>query len=471
MSAKQMTEQEAGALYDQGKEAVVAWMLAMDQRVRALEARLGQNSNNSSKPPSTDPDDKKLKPMSLRGKSGKKPGGQQGHPGATLKQVDNPDHVQEHRPDACPHCQAELQEAETLTYTARQVFEMPEPKVQVTEHRAFKVVCPCCQAKVQADFPSGVNQPVQYGPRILGFGVYLHADHLIPLFRSALIVQRLTGALFNSSTLHNAMKVAYQGLEVFEEQAQQALSQESILHVDETSSRVAGTRYWFHVRCTSQLTYLFCHKQRGGEAVKDLLAYRGRLVSDFFSNYVTIDCKHQFCMAHICRELVGVFEQTGQVWAKELKEHLEKCLAACHRARQRGSPKLWSARKLSLEFERLVGLGSLAHPTPVTDSGKKKPRRTKARALVDRLRNYRDECLAFLFDLSVPFTNNQAERDVRMLKVKGKVSGCFRRLEGAVRFCRVRSYLQTCGKQGLDRLDCLRSIFAGEPVMPSFKNA
>jgi transposase len=471
MPARQMTEQEARGLYQQGEDTVVAWMLAMDQRVRALEARQAQNSRNSSKPPSTDPDDKKLKPMSLRGKSGKKPGGQKGHPGATLKQVDNPDHIQEHRPDACPHCRAELQEAETLTYMARQVFEMPEPKVQVTEHRALKVVCPCCQAKVQAHFPSGVNQPVQYGPRILGFGVYLHADHLIPLFRSALIVQRLTGALFNSSTLHTAMKVAYQGLEVFEEQAQQALSQEAILHVDETSSRVAGTRYWFHVRCTSHLTYLFCHAKRGGEAVKDLLAYRGRLVSDFFSNYVTLDCKHQFCMAHICRELVGVFEQTGQVWAKELKEHLEKCLAACHRARQRGSPKLWSARKLSLEFERLVGLGSLAHPAPVADSGKKKPRRSKARALVDRLRDYRDECLAFLFDLSVPFTNNQAERDVRMLKVKGKVSGCFRRLEGAVRFCRVRSYLQTCGKQGLDRLDCLRSIFAGEPIMPSFKTA
>jgi transposase len=466
-----MTEQEAEALYDQGKEAVVAWMLAMDQRVRALEARQAQNSRNSSKPPSTDPDDKKLKPMSLRGKSGKKPGGQKGHPGATLKQVDNPDHVREHRPDTCPHCQAELNEAETLTYTARQVFEMPEPKVQVTEHRALKVICPCCQAKVQADFPSGVNQPVQYGPRILGFGVYLHADHLIPLFRSALIVQRLTGALFNSSTLHNAMKVAYQGLEVFEEQVQQALSQEAILHVDETSSRVAGTRYWFHVRCTSHLTYLFCHAKRGGEAVEDLLAYRGRLVSDFFSNYVTLDCKHQFCMAHICRELVGVFEQTGQVWAKELKEHLEKCLAACHRARERGSPKLWSARKLSLEFKRLVELGSLAHPPPVPSSSKKKPRRSKARALVDRLRDYRDECLGFLFDLSIPFTNNQAERDVRMLKVKGKVSGCFRRLEGAVRFCRVRSYLQTCGKQGLDRLDCLRSLFAGAPIMPAFDPA
>lgn len=473
-----MTEQEARGLYQQGEDATVAWMLATDQRLRALEektkaleARLAQNSRNSSKPPSTDPDDKKLKPMSLRGKSGKKPGGQTGHPGATLKQVDNPDHLQEHRPDTCPHCQADLQEAETLHYTARQVFEMPEPKVHVTEHRALKVICPCCQAKVQADFPQGVNQPVQYGPRILGFGIYLHADHLIPLFRSALIVQRLTGALFNSGTLHTAMTVAYQGLEVFEEQAKQALSQVKVKHVDETSWRVAGERYWFHVRCTSHLTYLFCHTKRGGEAIKDLLSYQGRLVSDFLSNYVTLACEHQFCMAHVCRELVGVFEQTGKEWATELKEHLEKCNAACHRARERGSPNLWNARVLALEFDRLVELGSLAHPPPLPVSGKRKPRRSKARALVDRLRDYRDQCLAFLFDLSVPFTNNQAERDIRMLKVKGKISGCFRRVEGAVRFCRVRSYLQTCGKQGMDRLDCLRSIFAGQPVMPSFKTA
>lgn len=484
MPAKPMTEQEARGLYQQGEEAVVACLLAMDQRLRALEetvkaleARLAQNSRNSSKPPSTDPDDKKLKPMSLRKNTGKKPGGQKGHPGATLKQVDNPDEVQEHRPDTCPHCQADLKEAEALTYTARQVFEMPEPKVQVTEHRALKVVCPCCQAKVQADFPSGVNQPVQYGPRILGFGVYLHADHLIPLVRSALIVQRLTGAPFCSGTLHHAMTVAYQGLEVFEEQVKQTLSQESLVHVDETSSRVAGGRYWFHVRCTSHLTYLFCHLQRGGEAIKDLLSYRGLLVSDFLSNYVTLGCSHQFCMAHICRELVGVFEQTGKAWASELKEHLELCNAACHRARERhcardrGSPKLWNARALALEFDRLVELGSLAHPAPTPVLGKRKPRRSKARALVDRLRDYRDECVGFLFDLSVPFTNNQAERDVRMLKVKGKVSGCFRRVEGAIRFCRVRSYLQTCGKQGMDRLDCLRSIFAGQPIMPSFKTA
>lgn len=477
MLAKKMTEQQARKLYRQGEDTAVAWILETDQRldtleqtVKALQARLAQNSKNSSKPPSSDAPPDKPDPKSLRKTTGRKPGGQRGHPGATLKQVDNPDEIIPHRPDVCPDCQADLQEAQIVDYSVRQVFEMPEPKVQVTEHRALIVVCPCCRARVQAAFPQGVNQPVQYGPRILGFGTYLHADHLVPFFRAALIVQRLTGAPFSAGTLHSAMKIAFEGLEGFEEHVKKALNQAKNLHADETSARVSGRRYWFHTRCTSHLTYLFCHTKRGGEAIKDLLTYSGRLVSDFFSNYVTLGCEHQFCMAHICRELVGVHEQTSAVWAAELKEHLELCNAACHRARERGSPKLWNARALAQQFDELVESGSLAHPPPNPVAGKK-VRRSKARALVDRLRDYRDQCLAFLFDLSVPFTNNQAERDIRMLKVKGKISGCFRRVEGAVRFCRIRSYLQTCGKQGLNRLECLRSIFAGEVIMPSLRHA
>lgn len=472
-----MTEQEARGIYHQGEEAVVAWMLAMDQRLRtlenvvkALETRLAQNSKNSSKPPSTDPVENKLPPMSLRKATGKKPGGQKGHRGSTLRQVDQPDLTQEHRPEVCPNCQTDLHDSEPVGYVVRQVFEMPDPKILVTEHRALKVVCACCGNQAQAAFPQGVDQPVQYGPRLLGFATYLHAQHLIPFARASQIVAEITGVAFSPGSLHRALKVAYDGLGDFETQVKEVLSEAPVLHVDETSSRVAGSRYWFHVRSTDRLTYLFCHANRGKAALGDLFSYRGRLVSDFFSNYVTLTCKHQFCMAHICRELVGVFEQTHQEWAKELKEHLEDCNGACHRARERGSPKLWNARLLGVRFDELVAQGSRLNPPPIPERGKR-VRRSKACALLDRLRNYREECLAFLFDLTLPFTNNQAERDIRMLKVKGKISGGFRRLEGAVWFCRTRSYLQTCGKQGLSRLECLRSVFAGETMLPSFHQA
>ena len=477
MVAKKMTEQEARGIYDLGEEAVVAWMLAMDQRfraveetVKALEARLAQNSKNSSKPPSSDPDDTNLKPMSLRRKTGKKPGGQKGHKGQTLRQVNQPDQTQDHRPKTCPNCQADLDQQPSVGYTPRQVFEMPDPKIVVVEHRAHQVVCPCCSQHTQAHFPTGVNQPTQYGPNLLGFASYLHAQHLIPFARCAQIVTEITGAPFSPGSLHTALKLAYERLEDFEEQVKEALSQAPILHVDETSSRVTGKRYWFHVRSTGKLTYLFCHAKRGREAVSDLLGYQGRLVSDFFSNYVTLACLHQFCLAHICRELVGVFEQTGHEWAKCLKEHLEACNAACHRARQRGSSKLWNARTLATQFDELVSEGSRHNPVSIPVPGKR-ARRSKARALIDRLREYRSDCLGFLFDLNVPFTNNQAERDIRMLKVKGKISGGFRRLEGALWFCRTRSYLQTCAKQGLSLLSCLRSVFAGEPILPSFRHA
>jgi transposase len=464
-----MTEEEAGALYDQGREAAIAWMLATDQRLRALETRLGQNSQNSSKPPSTDQPDK-LMPMSLRKKTGKKRGGQPGHPGTTLRQVTDPDQIDCHRPQTCPHCQTDLSEAEVIGYTPRQVFEMPEPKVQVTEHRALEVLCPCCGKQAEAAFPKAVKQPVQYGPRLLGFACYLHLGHLVPYSRVAQVVQEILGVPFSVGTLHTALKTQFERLSPFEEQARAALSEAEILHVDETGGRVCGELSWFHTRCTPKLTYLFCHRKRGGEAVKDLRSYSGRLVSDFYGSYARLGCGHQFCVAHLCRELVGVHEQTGQGWALELKEHLEDCNGACHRARKRGSAKLWNAQALASGFDDLVEEGLRLNPLASLPPGKKRVRRSKARALLDRLYEYREECLGFLFDLSTPFTNNEAERSLRMLKVRGKISGGFRCAVGALWFCRGFGYLQSCAKQGLNRLECLRSVFAGEPILPLLQN-
>lgn len=469
-----MTQQEADALYEQGKDAVTGWMLAMDKRVRAqeerlnaLEARLAQNSKNSSKPPSSDWPNKKNTNRSLRTRTGRKPGGQIGHEGACLHQVEKPHEIQQHRPGTCPHCSSDLTHAPATGYTRRQVLEMPEPKVIVTEHRAMSVACPCCGKAAAGTFPAGVDQPAQYGPRLLGFGLYLHAAHLIPYARAAKIVQDLTDAPFSAGSLHQGMKRAYQRLADFEGQVESALAAAPLKHADETSGRVQEKRHWFHVRCTDKLTHLFVHEKRGKAALADLLHFEGRLVSDFLSNYVSLACLHQFCIAHICRELQGVFEQSGALWASELKQFFESCNAACHRARERGSPRLWNARRLAVEFDALVASGLSVTPG-VAGKGAK---RSKARCLLERLRDYRDDCLAFLFDLSIPFTNNEAERDLRMLKVKGKISGCFRSLEGAHLFCRVRGYLQSCRKQGMDLLVCLRSVFAGDPILPSFQHA
>lgn len=468
-----MTNREARALYQQGEEVTVAYLVEITNRLKAIEARLNLNSQNSSKPPSAD-QKKTNKNRSLRKSSGRKPGAQPGHKGKTLEKVDNPDQIIPHRPEVCLHCQAKLEGVEANGYTARQVFEIPEPKIVVTEHRVFCVTCPCCAKEAKAQFPQGVEQAVQYGPRILGFATYLSADHLVPYARVSKIIQEFTGIAFSQGTLNTALQNAFVGLEDFELRLILALRRVGILHVDETGGWVNKVRYWFHVRCTKTLTYLFCHKNRGKEATNDLLTYTGRLVSDFFASYKDLECLHQFCMAHICRELVGVFEKTGQTWAKDLKEHLEHCNAACHAARERGSSKLWNARILAEEFDGFVSAGIRANPLAPAirnvKTGKFAPAAlSSARALLERLRDYREDCLAFLSDLSVPFTNNEAERGVRMLKVKSKISGCFRTLEGATRFCRLRSYLQTCGKQGLNRLECLCSVFRGKPILPALQ--
>jgi transposase len=469
-----MTREEFAAIYQQGEEATFALFSQLAGRVRSLEEKAVKNSHNSSKPPSSDGLRKPpLAPMpqSLRKPSGKKPGGQKGHQGSTLMTVENPDHIVAHRPEYCIHCQSNLQYAAEITYTRRQTFEMPVPRVLVTEHRVVTVGCPCCGKETTGSFPEGVDHPVQYGPKLLGFATYLHAVHLLPYARCAQIVQDVTGTPFSPGSLNRALKVGADRLGDFEQQIKKAVADVSLLHVDETGGRVAGKLNWFHVRCTDTLCYLFRHAKRGKEAVSDLLTYSGRLVSDFYSNYVTLNCAHQFCGAHLLRDLTYAHSVLEQSWAGSLKTVLEGMVGACHRARERGAKKVSNATGYVRRFDRCVAEGLRQNPLPPKPPGRKRIARGKVRCLLDRLTDYRHEYLGFLFDLSLPFTNNEAERGVRMFKVKGKVSGCFRTEAGADLFCRLRSYTQTCQKQGMHLLDCFRSLFTRTPILPSLQPA
>lgn len=442
-----MTEQQARDLYKKGEDAVVSVLLQLTNI----------NSSNSSKPPSTDGLKKPpLTTMSQRKKTGRKPGGQKGHKGTTLEQSANPDQTHHHHPQACAHCQASLQGASVSATSKRQVFEIPLPKIEVIEHQAHTLCCSCCGKETKAAFPEGVEQPVQYGPNLLSYGVWLHSKHHLPFARCAQILQVSNAISLSASCLHRALIRAYASLEDFESRAKEALAHVPLKHVDETGGRVKGKLHWFHVRCTQSLSWLFVHAKRGKEAVADLLDYKGLLVSDFWSSYVKLPCGHLFCGAHLLRELdyLGTVLKLG--WASELKKLLEKAVSACHRARERGNPVLWNRTALVEKFDTLVAKGLGSQPVG------------KARALLKRLSRFGDQYLTFLFDLTLPFTNNEAERDLRMLKVKLKISGCFRTFEGAEMFCRLRSYVLSCGKQGFDELACLRSVFTGPIVMPSF---
>jgi len=470
-----MTREEFDTLRLQDPEGLFALIQQMLARLAALEEQVAKNSGNSSKPPSSDGLSKlPLKPMpqSLRKKTGKKPGGQKGQTGRTLLPVEEADQVVLYRPDSCPHCQTNLQDAPEVTYTRRQVFEMPQPKVIVTEHRRVSVACPCCGKESGGTFPTGVEHPVQYGPNLLGFATYLSSVHLLPFARCAKIIQDITGTPFGAGSLSHALETAFTRLAPFSEQLNAALQQTDHQHADETGCRVAGKLHWVHVRSTTTLCRLFVHEKRGSDAVGDLASYRGCLMSDFYSSYVRLSCAHQFCGAHLLRELTFVQEVLGQSWAGSLKEVIEQMVSACHDTREQGRIVVEQTGSLVGRFRFLVAEGLASNPLPeLRRTGRGRPGKGKIRCLLERLRDYEDGYLAFLFDLSLPFTNNEAERDLRMVKVKGKISGCFRTVTGASVFCRLRSYVLTCQKQGMALLDCLRSVFIGSPLWPSLNPA
>jgi transposase len=465
-----MTRDEAELLYEQGKEAVVDCLVRFAARLQALEEQVAKNSGNSSKPPSSDGLSKPtLKPMpqSLRKKNGKKPGGQKGHSGKTLLQSESPHQVVLHHPATCSRCHASLNNASPDSYLRRQVFEMPEPTVVVTEHRAFAVGCSHCGTQTAASFPKEVASPTQYGPNLLGFATYLHSVHLLPYARCAQIVNDITGVPFSPASLHRALGSASERLSCFEEQVKVALEQAPVQHTDETGSRVSGKLHWIHVRSTPSLCHLFVHEKRGKEAVSDLLSYGGSLMSDFYTSYVRLSCRHLFCGAHLLRELTFAEEVLKQSWAGSLQALFETMVSSCHAARERGESYVANTPALLTSFDALVAEGLAQNPLPEAMPKKRgRVAKGKARCLLERLRDYRVAYLAFLLDLSLPFTNNEAERDLRMFKVKGKVSGCFRTREGANVFCRLRSYVRTCQKQAMPLLKSIRSLFEGQVNMP-----
>jgi transposase len=473
-----MTREELRAVYRAGEEAVIALVEGMQaqidrltERVQTLEGRLALNSHNSSKPPSTDPPQQRTK--SLREKSGKAPGGQKGHEGHTLTMREDPDTILPHRPSHCGGCGASLEAGAVINVARRQVFELPPLSLEVVEHQAFTLRCPHCQEQTTAAFPDGVTEPVQYGPRFLALGVYLHSYQLLPYARCQELLGDLLDAPLSTGTLCEAAARCALRLERTEEQIKEGLRQASLVHVDESGFSVEGARHWLHVACTESLTHYGWHKTRGQEATEAigiLPHFRGRAVHDHWKPYfLYVFCQHALCNAHHLRELVCVFEQHQQRWAKEMGKLLLSLRRRVERARAGGARSLsppWLERYLK-RYHRLVEEGLALNPPPPEPEGKKgRKKQGKVRSLLLRLKERWRETLCFAYDFAVPFDNNQAERDVRMLKVQQKISGCFRSGEGATQFCRIRSYLSTMRKQGHGMLEALHQAFLGHPLQP-----
>jgi transposase len=452
-------------------------------RIRELEHEIERgataavlDSHNSSMPPSLDPPWKKVKrTRSLRQKSGMKAGGQLGHRGRTLRQVEQPDAVIIHAPEACRACGKSLKRVRATGCVRRQVFDLMNGQMRVTEHRALLACCPRCGAKTAAGFPAGVRAPVQYGPGVLARVCYLHLYQLLPVARTSEAMRDLFGCPVSWATIERASRLSSSKLVRCEQRIKAAVRASAVIGVDETGLRVAGGNGWVHVARTERLTHLAYDARRGKAAMDEvgiLPQFRGTLVRDGYLSYTRFErCRHSLCNAHLLRELVFIEETCPEqkVWTVPLSKLLLKIKAAAAKARANGEAELSeSERRCWLKgYDRLVRRAEKLNPPAAKsrgEPGSKRISQPTPRKLSDRLRRRRDEVLRFMTDLSVPFDNNGSERDLRMVKLQQKTSGCFRTPDGARSFCRVRSYLSTARKQRHSLLRALERALAGKPL-------
>jgi len=477
------SEAEIRAAYREGEDAVVKLfhqtLGKMAEHLQRLEDQIAKNSGNSSKPPSSD--GLKKKPKSLRQRSGKKSGGQPGHTGHTLKAVVTPDHVQIHRVKRCHDCQANLEEVEVQGCEKRQVFDVPPVKVEVTEHQAEIKICPECHQTTVAEFPVGVGQPVQYGERIKAQMVYFHQYHFVPLERTTEILEDLYNQAVSEGTIVEACNETARQVEpVYQLTKTELIHTKDTEHFDETGGRIGGKLWWLHVVCTALLTYYAPHQKRGCEALDAIgifPAFKGKAMHDGYRSYFQYeDVVNVLCNAHHLRDLIFVRDQYQQTWAAEMIKLLLEVKTAVEEAppeQQCLSPTQLIDFETRYDAILEAGLRTCPVLEPAEPLPKKrgKPKQHPVKNLLDHLKVRKTETLAFMVDFKVPFDNNQAERDLRMVKLKQKISGCFRSEGGAEVFCRIRSYISTARKNEQRVLDVLQMALSGSPFVPPILQA
>jgi len=443
--------------------AVVSVLLTL---VELLLMRFGKNSKNSSIPPSQDPNRAKDKKP---GGTGKKPGGQKGREAKTLKPFDNPDEIIQ-----VPVNREDLPKGhtyKTVGHTKRQVVEIIV-KRHVKEYQ-LEIVADENGKRYTAETVDGASRPVQYGRSIKSMLVYMSLYQMIPYGRVQEYFENQIGIPISEGTVFNCNKLAYDQLEEFEKICKTRLQSATCLNADETSINVNGKKIWLHSASNDRWAHFAPHKTRGSEAMDDigiLPHFEGIAVHDHWKAYFTYTkCRHALCNAHHLRELQAMIEaHPDHAWAQKMKDLL--CTINTQTIEAGGALNPQEADHYRSLYQSILKQADTECPPPTPVPGEKKKRgkvpKTKERNLLERLRNFETETLLFMTDPYVPFTNNQAENDIRMTKVHQKISGCFRSMEGAQIFCRVRSYIKTCQKHGLDASSALSALFQGK--LPPF---
>lgn len=463
----------SSSIFDDLPDVAQKYIRDLEQLVRELSGQVAKNSENSSKPPSSDGLAKKPTiPGSQRGSSGRKPGGQPGHPGGTLNRSKNPDKVVIYPVNDCQNCKADLSQQPVLSTLSSQVFDLPKIEIKVTEHCAEQKICPCCKVKNTAKFPPGVSGArVEYGPNVKGLAVFLMHQHLVPARRTQEILRDAFGVGISTGSLMDWAEHGYSELSEFERWVVSQLRAAEVANFDETGMRCEGSLHWLHVAATETLTFYGLHKKRGSEAMIAfgiLPSFTGTAIHDHWDPYFTFEnCKHGLCNSHIFRELKFLYEVTGEAWARDFRKLLKKIHKAVQKAKARCKGALSDAKKTKFcqEYEALLKQGFRLHETdPVVRGKRGRIKQSKGKNLLDRLSQFNSSVLRFMHDFAVPFTNNQGEQDIRMNKVKLKISGCFRSFAGGQIYCRIRGYLSTMRKRGQNALNSCIALFMGQPI-------
>ncbi|MBL0083680.1 MAG: IS66 family transposase [Saprospiraceae bacterium] len=441
-------------------EALESENASLRAEVAELRSRMNLNSKNSHKPPSSDGLSKK---PGLPKDSPKKSGGQFGHKGKTLKMVDAPDATVMHHAQSCPCCAKVFSASDVVLWSQkRQVFDIPVPRMEVTEHQLGVVVC--CGRQHPGSFPPEIGQPVQYGSRIKALSVLLNNDYKLPLEKIEQLMGDLWGCSFNESTAVTANAGMYQSLEPIEEQIKTAVLASDVVHFDETGMRVEKSLHWFHVASTSWFTHLFVHKKRGREALDSddslLKDFQNRAVHDCWESYFGFQqCQHALCGAHLLRELTNLIEK-GSKWAAKMHQFI----LDLYRNSQKATVLVTDRQTWEREFKYICQLADAEEPPPI--QGKRgKPKNSKGRNLLNRLLDHQDGWLAFAFVEGVPFSNNQAERDIRCLKTKQKVATNFQTVKGAKHYARIQSFTSTLRKHSMNVFLNLINVFDGKSIV------
>ncbi|MBC3921170.1 IS66 family transposase [Undibacterium sp. CY18W] len=452
---------------------LISTLNAMAVRINALEARLIKDSHNSSKPPSTD--GLQRKPKSLR-QTGGKVGGQPGHPGKTLKRLAYCDHTVVHpiatRCDACGS-HIPLDDI-SLSVETRQVVDLPPIRLEVTAHRVEVALC-CCGKLHTGVFPADLTQAVQYGPQVKAAAVYLTQYQQLPVERTAQALHDLFGLNLSTGTLQNYINEGAKRLLPMVGRINQAIQIAPVVHFDETSMHVGRAQQWLHSASTVTLTWYGAHLKRGKEALDSfgiLPVFAGVAVHDGWKPYAHYTCLHSLCNAHHLRELIFIEETTKQTWAKEMIDLLRAAKKEVDHSLVIGRQSLEPTRTAHYlsRYQILLNQAWELNPKQERDPTRIDTRgcikQTFTYNLLARLSRYSDDVWRFMTDHRVPFDNNRAERDIRMPKLKQKISGCFRTTHGFAAFCTIRSYLATLRKQELPLFNSLVLSFSGNVPQP-----